>query len=354
MRIFGAFGALLLPLVLGGCNGDVQLNPLAEGPKRIGPSGQGLLRSIRGYPTAALYGSHVLHVDHSRSRMDRVDRRPGNQLLYISDQDAWDVQVYNYPSDGTQKSPAGTLAGFTDPQGECSDKAHRHVFVTNTGAAEIWEFAYGATSPAAQLIDPYAWPVGCAVDPTTGNLAVTSLFSWSSGPGSVSLYRPPFKNLEIPAETYSDPELKYMYFATYTKTGDLFVDGFTNDFGLVELKKGSSAFTTITISNSVGAPGGVNYDAKKSYLDVTDQEYQTTYGYSVTGTTATLEQTTPMTGACDVVQTTLTTHLNGIVGPDACNVNADTYKYPSGGSPEPHRIITANLYSPIGSAILKP
>lgn len=325
-RIFSAFGALLLPWVLGGCNASLQQNPLAEEPKHIAPSDQDLLQSIREYPTAALYRPRVLHVDHSPSRMDHDDRSSGRQLLYISDQNSWDVQVYNYPSDGTQQSPAGTLTGFTDPQGECTDKTRHHVFVTNTGAAEIWEFAYGSTRPAAQLIDPYAYPVGCAVDPTTGDLAVTNIFSFSSGPGSVSVYRPPFKNLEAPAETYSDPELLYMYFASYTKTGDLFVDGHSRDFGLVELKKGSSAFTTINTSNSVGSPGGVNYDPQMGYLDVTDQQSQMTYGYIVTGTTANLEQTTPMTGACDVIQTTLTPSLKAIVGPDACNVNADTYK----------------------------
>jgi hypothetical protein len=313
---------------------------------------------------AAAIGARKLHVDHGKSRMYNVRHDRSNQLLYVSDFMTWDVQVYNYPSNGKQKSPAGTLTGFTGPEGECVDKARHNVFITNEGESQIWEFAYGATSPTVELIDPNELPVGCSIDPATGNLAVTNIFDLASASGSVSLYVPPFKNGNTPSNNYSDSAIFFYYFLAYDTNGNLFVDGcgfavhgcnFSGSFRLAELPKGSSTFTNLSISNAIKFPGGVNYDDRRDYVDVTDQIGQATYGYAVSGSAATLKQTTPMgLSNSDIVQSSLTPGLAGIIGPDAQNANADTYFYPAGGSPEPHRIITAELVEPIGSAILKP
>jgi hypothetical protein len=88
-------------------------------------------------------------------------------LLYISDVGTNDVYVY----ESLSLKLAGTLTGFSEPQGECSDAAG-NVWITNTNMSQIIEYAHGGTTPIATLSDPYEFPVGCAVDPRSGNLAV--------------------------------------------------------------------------------------------------------------------------------------------------------------------------------------
>jgi DNA-binding beta-propeller fold protein YncE len=361
MRISGvaqyAFGVFATVAILAGCSSRSQVAPLDsmhQSAADLGLSAQGT-RYQRSLSVAAA-GVSRLNVDHSKSEMNDVRRDASNRLLYISDEGSQRVEVYNFPSKG-RPTHAGKLTGLTFPQGECVDKARHHIFIANTGESQIWEFAYGAVKPTVELIDPGQYPVGCSIDPTTGNLAVTNIRSWASAPGSVSLYTPPFNNGNTPVSTVSDSTFSAVYFDSYDAHGNLFIDGLNGyRFQLAELPKGSPTFTDISISNAITFPGGVNYDAKRGYLDITDQtaQYQgaETYGYTVSGSMATLMQTTPMSGSCDIVQSSLIPGLGEIVGPDLCNVNANTYKYPAGGSPD--RIITDQLASPIGSAILQP
>ena len=79
------------------------------------------------------------------------------------------------------------LTGFDNRQGECVDGAG-NVFVTNSFKGQILEYAHGGTTPIATLSDPNQYPIDCAVDPTTGNLAVTNYFA-KTGPGSVAIYQ---------------------------------------------------------------------------------------------------------------------------------------------------------------------
>jgi hypothetical protein len=48
------------------------------------------------------------------------------------------------------------------------------VFITDTSTSQILEFAHGGTTPINTLSDYDYQPVSCAVDPKSGNLAVTS------------------------------------------------------------------------------------------------------------------------------------------------------------------------------------
>ena len=92
-------------------------------------------------------------------------------LLYVSNDD--ELLVFSYPKGklvGEITVPSGDFAGL------CSDSAG-DVFVTSVGshsASYILEYAHGGTEPITTLSDP-AWANGCAVDPTTGNVAVTNL-----------------------------------------------------------------------------------------------------------------------------------------------------------------------------------
>jgi hypothetical protein len=55
--------------------------------------------------------------------------------------------------------------------GACAD-ANGDVFIVES--LSINEYAHGGTQPIATLSDPSGYGFGCAVDPTTGNLAVVN------------------------------------------------------------------------------------------------------------------------------------------------------------------------------------
>lgn len=101
-------------------------------------------------------------------------------LLYVTNTKT--VTVYSYPKGKLE----GTLRVGYLPHGECVDKKG-DVFVTNLDNAQIVEYAHGGKKPILVLHSPSSDPAGCAIDPTTGDLAVSSL---GFGPyGSVAIYK---------------------------------------------------------------------------------------------------------------------------------------------------------------------
>jgi hypothetical protein len=96
------------------------------------------------------------------------------------------VYVYTYP----QGRRVGTLTGFSEPQGECSD-ASGNVFIVDfiPDATTVYEFAHGGMSPIATLNDP-ADGFGCAVDPLDGTVAVANTYDPSNfeDNGDVAVY----------------------------------------------------------------------------------------------------------------------------------------------------------------------
>jgi hypothetical protein len=117
-----------------------------------------------------------------------------DDLLYASNQYGYGpngVFIFSYKR-GKQ---VGFLSGFpATVAGLCSDKAGDVFVVTNSynssGGNYIYEFAHGASEPSATLDDGAGDPFGCAVDPTTGNLAVTNYVGFGSGGyGNVAIYQ---------------------------------------------------------------------------------------------------------------------------------------------------------------------
>jgi hypothetical protein len=106
-----------------------------------------------------------VEVHHDGARSHVIANAATSKLLYVSDISTDDVQIFTYP----QGAPAGTLTGFDRPQGECVDAAG-DVFVANTNASNIVEYAHGATTPVATLNDSGQFPVACAINPRNGEL----------------------------------------------------------------------------------------------------------------------------------------------------------------------------------------
>ncbi len=183
--------------------------------------------------------SHAIptHADRGGSWM--LPEAQSENLMYVSDTGLGGVVVYSY------RPPRYRLVGFLSdpsyPLGECVDKA-QNVFITSSGA--IFEYSHGGSSPVRILGDPAGTPNSCAVDPITGNLAVTAGGRPISGPFGLAVY----KNGRGKPTLYQAPAFNYMLFCSYDAKGNLFVDGGTaasNAFLLAELPKGGTTFTTI-------------------------------------------------------------------------------------------------------------
>ena len=128
-------------------------------------------------------------------------------LLYVATGD--NVYVLSYPG--------GKLVGSLGITGNnlCSD-ARGDVFIPTSGY-DVVEYAHGGNSPIETLADGDI-PLGCAVDPTTGNLAVTNE---ASGAGEVAI----FPKAKEPSTWHRDPDIGTFGLCGYDDRGNLFVDG---------------------------------------------------------------------------------------------------------------------------------
>ena len=154
--------------------------------------------------------------------------------------------------------PKGELVGEVAvpseyPVGLCSGHTG-NVFVTTAGSPQssIYEYTHGGTQPIATLSDP-GYANGCAIDPVTGNLAVTNYLSTGGSQtsyGDVAI----FPGAEGTPSTYFDPEISFYDYCAYDGNGNLYVDGYdtyasTSTIG--ELPSGSGIFSNITLTKSI-------------------------------------------------------------------------------------------------------
>jgi|HubBroStandDraft_4_1064222.scaffolds.fasta_scaffold143965_1 hypothetical protein len=205
-----------------------------------------------------------------------------SDLLYVSD-NAGRVYVFTYPAGKL----VGTLTGLKAPAGLCSDTAG-NVYVTNTIAQGILEFAHGGEKPIGGLFDQGYVPNGCGIDSVTGNLAVMNYSTTFGGPGNVAVYT----GAHGYPKFYSDPSFNSYLFCTYDAGGNLYVDGVnsgTTQTEFAELPTGSSTFTDITLNRNISYPGAVQWDGQ--YIAFQDASTDVLYRVKVSGSNGTVVQT---------------------------------------------------------------
>jgi hypothetical protein len=114
-----------------------------------------------------------MHAERSGSWM--LPEATSENLLYVSSSSGFSgiVRVYSYP----HGRRVGALTSLTYAGGECVDSAGDVFIVEFSGPSSagstVYEYAHGGSTPIATLADPGSG-FGCAVDPTTGNLAVAN------------------------------------------------------------------------------------------------------------------------------------------------------------------------------------
>jgi hypothetical protein len=263
---------------------------------------------------------------------------------YIFNEYGTYASIFDYPRSLQQLGQIDGLGG----QG-CTNVLYGYgkgIFWNVGGPDKIAEFRVPKKRLKTLSVN-YYFASSCAMN-TSGDLAVGILYGTSSGTGGGPIVV--FKNATGAGTVYKTP-LDEEFFDGYDNKGNLFADGFTGNrsgFALVELPAGSKKAVTIKTSNAPVFPGSVQWDG--TYLTVFDQLSNSTYQYTVSGTTATLKHTVTYTGMSDCAQTWIVSGL--IYCADAGDDGAEVFKYPKGGSPI--AIFTGNFDAPLGVTAAQP
>jgi hypothetical protein len=263
----------------------------------------------------------------------------GETLLYVSDAEAASVYVYSYP----QAKLVGTLTGFSEPGGECTDKAG-DVWIADSESLQLSEYAHGGTTPIATLGPNLDFaPLGCAVNPVTGDLAVANVCGGRScdGNGSLALY---LKAQGTPTN-YLDPSIAQYFFCAYDEAGNLFVDGYTGggDFGLAELPSGKRNLRNLTVNVPIRKPGDLHWHGNSIAIG-SGSDY--VFEFKIAGSKGQEVGNTPLTGQSSIMQFAVDGSRVIVTADNPHYTPSVTYyRYPHGGWPQ--KTITG-FQEPIG------
>jgi hypothetical protein len=279
-------GIVLLTLALGGCNAAAPLTPF---------------RSVQ-------------QNAHGNSLAG------GNALMYVSDPATNTVSMYSYPG----LKLRGKILGLKGPAGLCVDASTDNVWVVwGTNVDKVSEFPHGGTT-RIRTLKIYGAPSvdACAVDPTSGNLAVVQSTDFDDS-GSILV----FKNGEGKAKGYYGPMFD-LGFIGYDNAGNAFVDGSYQRTSLEELAPNAKRAADVTPKGMrLHSAGGVQYDGSHVAVGIAKRGiiYQT-LDRRITGTTK-------LSGACFVQQFFIDGYV--VIAPNICNAKGDVlfYNYPAGGNP---------------------
>jgi hypothetical protein len=271
----------------------------------------------------------------SEVRLDAND----NDLLYISNYSTSAVKVYSWP-DLTQEQ---TLRGFTQQDGLCTDPKG-DVFVANTNAYNILKYPHGGTKPIATLADlPNYYPNFCAVDPVTGDLAVTN---FPYGPyGSVTGNLVIYHDARGAPKPYTISAIYDYYTCGYDDHGNLVVDGSSHGVvALAILKHGAGKLQLLTLDQSLSFPGGVQWDGRHWAIG---NQQDDVYQFDIEGTKGKKVGTTALNGAAGVYGFYVDKHQ--IVVPEYAANQVQIYPYPKGG--DATMTISTGLHQPVGAVV---
>lgn len=165
-------------------------------------------------------------------------------LLYVANRQAsYGVSVLKFP----QGTLVATIKQIGAVRGVCSDASGNvwmTAFVKGTRRPfYLYKFRHGGTKPV-EVRNTHRYGYGCAVDPTTGDLAVISY--GGSSDGVVDVWR---------GARQGRPAVYYIGIppagCAYDDHGDLFVDGIGGTgAALTELVKGGKNFSFITLGKN--------------------------------------------------------------------------------------------------------
>jgi hypothetical protein len=246
-------------------------------------------------------------------------------LLYATDPNDNLVYMISLPTGKL----VGKLTGFNQPINDCADTAG-NVYIVDSQDHQVRAYKHGSKSAFRVLSVGENIPIGCALDPTTGNLAVASCCGRNHGSVAV------FANAKGSPKYYVDPSYDDYQTCTYDGSGNLFVNavsGVSSNFNVVELPRGKGTFVTVTLRPPVYGAPSLAWDG--SSLAIADDKPAAIYQYAINGTSGVRTHTTKLSGGKPFF--TFYVRSNGKIRTlyatmDDNNVlSINVYKYPQGG-----------------------
>ena len=137
------------------------------------------------------------------------------------------------------------------------------------------------------------------------------------------------------ARQYNDPNMRVSLYCTYDSEGNLFFDGYgtSDSFILVELPKGSSTFTTITLDHIIHSPGSMQWDDKDLAVEdagTSRSSAAVIYRFAISGSHGHKVSATTLTDSAGDAQFLI--HGSIVIGPLSYNsARIGYWSFPSGG-----------------------
>lgn len=203
---------------------------------------------------APLSTESAAHVTTATQSLGVTRQARESGLLYVSF-GLGGVNIYDYAT-WTQ---VGQLYGFESANGMCVD-ADQNVYVTDYNKKEVFKYAHGAEGPEQALDDSTGFGIGCAVNPTNNDLAVTNQTLVSQDCGDVVI----FAGGSGTPTAYTTANVCEDYNAAYDGKGDLFVAGTSTGgtYAMAELPSGETSFVNMTLDPAPTRPSGLQWDGR--------------------------------------------------------------------------------------------
>jgi hypothetical protein len=250
--------------------------------------------------------------------------------IFVSDFNNDFVSIFN-----PKGKQLAQITGLVNPQALAID-AKGNLYVANTGGSEILVYAPPYKKAPKTISDSGQYPVGISVLNNGEFIAVSNIFTTSSGPGSVTLYKNGKQTANVTSSTFAKA-----YFCGFDANGNLYVDGLDSNASpvvgeIVKATKGGKTISNLTTGNTIVFPGDINVTAKGE-IAIGDQGNGAgssvyTYKAPKKGSLGTPVATTALTGTGDDVTFALTSTDKDLWIADALNLNSAEYAYPKGGS----------------------
>jgi hypothetical protein len=249
-------------------------------------------------------------------------------LLYVVTSDRTDILTY---PDGMKVGSIPNYLGLP-----CPDPVNGNIYFDS---GDIFEYSFGGTKQIGHIYGQEGTEsLGCAVDPTTGDLATTWNTTGTRNKGWVAVY----KNGSGNPQQYAVPDMGVYYYCGYDGSGNLFVDGVSAEDNslLAELPKGSNTWTTISLNEQIEI-GLIQWDG--TYITIQKQSPPTIYQISVSGSSGTVVGTIMLRANNKTKRVPFShTWIQGdtVLGAQGGfkNPNVGFWHYPQGG--KPYKIIT--------------
>lgn len=257
-------------------------------------------------------------------RQDAATR--GDALLYVTNYSST-VTIYSYP-DGKKVALA---TGAKSAVGACTDR-EQNVYITDADDGRIYEYVHGQTVPFKTLADPDGTLDGCAVDPSNGDLAVSS--NHFDTAGSLLVYHGGIgKPVQYGVKTFCHYDT-----LAYDDRGNLFGGGFgngdcsqPNGFHLYELRPGSARLTLLQLDVAPQYASAVRWDG--SHVLIGDELAKQIDRYEVYGDQAEFVGSIALQGIPYLHNFIVTAYANGYRVISNSRHTVRSWKYPQGGAP---------------------